>query len=171
MCSLQVKLTSFAATAKDAPAKAPTKAPAPVASTPPVASSVTNAANSSKNDRSELLSKSLAYARDEKMCSYFKNFGKCNKGDSCSFSHETGEDFPVEKSKICFSFEETGRCKNGDRCRFSHASGSGSGSGSGTKKKNRLLEAAAEQGITAELNSKRARFAMLNIFVISARFS
>lgn len=51
--------------------------------------------------------------------------GKCTKGDSCPFSHETQDG----EFGSCFEFAQTGACKRGDACKFYHPPASGDAEG------------------------------------------
>lgn len=125
MSSLQDKLSSLVAGTP--------KQVVPVKVVPQSANA--SASASSKSERNDILSRSLAASRSS-------NVPKNAKDES----RDTGKNFKDDE-KVCFAFQKTGKCDKGNRCRFSHGSGS---------RKNRLLAAAEDQGVAGR-SQKRAR--------------
>ena len=64
-----------------------------------------------------------ANSRKRKPCFAFQK-GKCNAGDGCKYSHDSGLVKSAPRSKgVCYNFRN-GRCDRGESCRYVHVSGS-----------------------------------------------
>jgi hypothetical protein len=64
-------------------------------------------------ESSELIVKKDLFKK--KLCTFFAD-GKCKKGDSCTFLHETQKN---KKTVMCKNYQN-GNCKYGDNCNFKH---------------------------------------------------
>lgn len=51
------------------------------------------------------------------VCFDFQNTGKCSRGSSCTFKHDT----PGQDNRKCFDWSRTGSCNFGDKCKFIHS--------------------------------------------------